>query len=761
MKKYILAVALVLSFWFDPVFAQKPIGVGQWRTHLAYNNVVSIAETPGLLYVAAERSFYGFELNTGEIELYSKVNGFSDVEVSRLAYYDKMDLLFIAYENANIDLLVDGNIINIPEVLRESIVGVKKINDVYFYDGTAYVSTNFGVLQVDLTRHEIKGDFRRIGPMGLSGQITPVSAVCILDGKIYATTPDGVISADLNSNLSDASSWSLELGAIMTGTSGRMINFNGKIYADVDSVVRVYDGNTWGYFNGPNQATTVSMDVNHDRLVIGQHGGIYVIETNGNQRMQQVNEINYAVYDFQGNIWTGGFGTGLIKIDPNGVFGYVQPNGPAGISSFGIYQFNKDMWVMAGGVTDNWGPAFNNNGIYLYHDGLWSDYRKDKPQLKNMRDFIVMDANVQTGDFWFGTQGFGLAHVRNGQVQAIYDEKNSKLQRTTGGFLNTPGVAIDKDNNVWVTNYNAEGNLNSLCVRKANGEWKSFVLPTDQPGKLLIDGFGQKWMTVPNNTGEGLVVFFDEDGIDGNVRRTRVLTTGIKNGDLPSNRVNAMVLDEDGEVWVGTDEGLTIFYNPSNVFEGGENADAQRIIIDDGKDVGYLLGSEVINDMALDGANRKWIATNNGVWLVESDGSKVLKHFTIKNSPLLSNRVTAVGIDQITGEVYFGTDKGIISYRGDATAAGDKHTDVVVFPNPVREDYSGVITITGLPNNATVKITDVAGRMVYEMISDGGTAVWNGLSFNGQRPSTGVYLIFTANEEDKDALVSKLLIVNK
>jgi hypothetical protein len=229
---------------------------------------------------------------------------------------------------------------------------------------------------------------------------------------------------------------------------------------------------------------------------------------------------------------------------------------------------------------------------------------------------------------------------------------------------------------------------------------------------------------------------------------------------LPSNEVNALVLDHDGEIWVGTSEGLAVFYNPGAFFEKAEFREAKRFIIDDGNDVGYLLGSEVINDIQVDGANRKWVATTTGVWLIAADGSEVIQHFTEQNSPLLSNVVNCIGILPKTGEVFLGTARGIVSYRGDATGASDLHGEVTIFPNPVRPGYSGPITINGLPTNATVKITDVAGRVVYEMISNGGTAVWDGNNFNGERAQTGIYLFITANEEDKDPKVTKLLLVN-
>ena len=200
------------------------------------------------------------------------------------------------------------------------------------------------------------------------------------------------------------------------------------------------------------------------------------------------------------------------------------------------------------------------------------------------------------------------------------------------------------------------------------------------------------------------------------------------------------------------------FFNPLRAFDNEE--DAQRIIVEQNGIVGYLLGNEAINDLAIDGANRKWAATNNGVFLLEKDGTSVLEHFTTENSPLPSNIVKSVGVNGVTGEVFFGTENGIVSYGGNATDATDEHSQVKIYPNPVRENYNGNITITGLPDYATVKITDVSGKLIYETLSNGGIATWNGRLFNGSKPKTGVYLIFSSNKEDRESLVSKILIVN-
>ncbi|MBO6517152.1 MAG: hypothetical protein JJ975_11435, partial [Bacteroidia bacterium] len=402
-----------------------------------------------------------------------------------------------------------------------------------------------------------------------------------------------------------------------------------------------------------------------------------------------------------------------------------------------------------------WHPLFSKAGFYTFRDGLWLP-RIDDTRLDTASDILTIEANERGDEVFVGTHSYGLIHLKNRKLVDIYTDKNSLLERAGGGYVQTDGLALDSKGNLWITNYDAE---KALKVRTPNGSFNEFTIPTNRPTDIVVDNFDQKWM-ISRDLSEGIIVFKETAGVMGSDHLEKTLKATVGQGSLPSNEVNALVVDDDGEIWVGTAEGLAVFYNPGGVFENADFAEAKRFIIDDGKDIGYLLGSEVINDIQLDGANRKWVATNTGAWLIAADGSEVVRHFTAQNSPLLSNEVICVGVLPETGEVFFGTSKGIVSYRGDATDANDKHGEVVIFPNPVRPNYKGPITITGLPHNATVKITDIAGRVVYEMLSNGGTAVWDGNNFNGQRAQTGIYLFITANEEDEDPRVTKLLLVN-
>jgi len=753
LKKTLIPLFLFLA---GTSFAQIDVGIRQWRIHLPYNAVHSITETPTHLYIGAERGFYNFDKKSGETEIFSKVNGFSDVEVSKLKYHDDLGLLFIAYENTNIDILQGKNIYNISDILRKSILGVKRINDIHFEGDLAYLSCSFGIVIIDLVKRQVKDSYLNIGP---NGTAIAISSLAFFGDSIYVGTEIGVMSAYKDHPvLSDFSNWKvIHKSLIPLKQECRHLRvFADTLYADIGTVFQQFDGTNWTYFTTIDPSDTKSVEVVHDQLVIAQVGAITIVQKDGSRRVINENVLNFAILDFEDNIWTGGDLTGLVKITPSGQYSYVKPNGPQRSTSFAMMPFRDGMWVTGGGVSPARQPIFNNAQFYVFNGTNWESSLTD-PRLVGSYDFVSIVGNDATGEVFVGSHGWGLLHLKNGQVIDIYDEKNSTIERNAGGFAQIDGLAFDRDQNLWISNYDAN---NALSVRTPDGKWNSFELPVKRAGELVVDDFGQKWITAPKESSYGIIVFKELDGPLGSRDTNRNLINSAGKGGLPSNDVNALCIDQGGVIWVGTDEGLAIFYNPGCILDGGTECDAQRRIIDDGSDVGYLLGNEVINDIQIDGANRKWIATNTGAWLVEEDGSEVLLHFTIKNSPLVSNIVNCIGIMPETGEVFFGTDKGIISYRGDATAGSNVHGDVVIFPNPVRPDYKGPVTITGLPENATVKITDVSGRVVYEMISNGGTAVWDGNNFNGERAQTGIYLFFTANEDDEDAHVTKLLLVN-
>lgn len=306
--------------------------------------------------------------------------------------------------------------------------------------------------------------------------------------------------------------------------------------------------------------------------------------------------------------------------------------------------------------------------------------------------------------------------------------------------------------------------LTCLNVKKADNTWRTYdfsgLIPIGETvSKLMITSTGQKWMILPR--GQGMLVFDDNGTID-NISDDRKIRLGFNTGAgaIPGTDVYCMAEDDDGEVWVGTDKGIGVFYCADQIMTQGA-CDAQQVLIEQDGYVQILMETQVVTAILVDGANRKWIGTEGGgLFLMSADGTKQLAHFDETNSPLLSNDITTLTMDKKTGELFIGTSNGIVSYRGEATTGEDVMGDVYAFPNPVRHEYTGNVAITGLVKNANVKITDVSGQLVYETTALGGQAIWPGTNFKGERAASGVYLVFASNEDGSQKIVTKILFMN-
>jgi hypothetical protein len=329
--------------------------------------------------------------------------------------------------------------------------------------------------------------------------------------------------------------------------------------------------------------------------------------------------------------------------------------------------------------------------------------------------------------------------------------------------IQASGMEIDRNTGTfWIVTSSSD---KQLSAKDRNGEWYNFDISAINSitlGDMAIDNAGQKWIVAPR--GVGLVVFNDNGTLSNTTDDQSIkLTQAVGNGNLASSNIFSIAADLDGEIWVGTDNGVSVFYSPESVFSGSGNFDSQQILVEQDGYVQYLLENESVTAIAVDGANRKWMGTANaGVFLMSDDGTEQIHHFTVDNSPLFSNAITSLGVDQLSGEVFIGTSKGIISFRGDATWGNPEFVpeEVYAYPNPVEPNYSGPIAIKGLVRDADVKITDAAGHVVFATIANGGQAIWDGNKMTGGRAQSGVYLVFASNEDGKETFVTKILFIN-
>lgn len=450
-----------------------------------------------------------------------------------------------------------------------------------------------------------------------------------------------------------------------------------------------------------------------------------------------------------------------------GTYSYreIHPNGPANTSVDRMSVAGSKLWVTSGGFDGAGNNEWLRNGIYSYIDDNWQTYKLDS--VADVYAVIVDPSDPNKVDI--GSWGWGLVELANSQVTNVYGLSNSSLvASTTVGtkykWIGISGFAFDNDHNLWMTNSNTG---NTFSVKKTDGTWRTFPINNSlnpiEIGDMVIDDFGQKWTTFPHNSpGDyGILVFSDNNTIDNPADdQYKFLNTAVGNGALPSITVLSIAKDLDGNIWVGTDKGIAVFYSPGNVFTNN-NFDSQQILVELGGYAQYLLETESVSAIAIDGANRKWMGTqNSGVFLMSADGTQQLLQFNTDNSPLASNEISSITIDQQTGEVFFGTSEGIFSYKHTATEGGEQFSGVYAYPNPVKDTYHGPIAVKGLAKNSDVKITDVSGTVIFSTKAMGGQAVWDGNNFNGQRAQSGVYLVFCANDDGSQTIVTKILFLN-
>jgi hypothetical protein len=777
LKKYLTKAFFNFSLFlfFFPTNAQN-IAIGEWRTHLPYNQVIDVAVVGEVVFAATSYSMFSYTTLDSRIELIDKVKGLSDVGINKVDYNKLLDALLVVYSNGNMDIIRhNGSIINIPDIKDKDILGNKTINNIMFKDDYAYLSCGFGIVVLDMVKEEIN-DTYYIGPGG--GAIN-VLDMTYNDTSFFAATESGIYYADLNSDfLADFNQWQKDKRMIHPNLTYNIVeSFGGKVYANYykegfqGDTMYVLNGQKWDYFEKTNTSRHHELLVRDDRMycVSRYTIEIYTPESMLEAVIWQIAGEGYEplAIDKGSNefLWIGDVNKGLIKNWAIYSGEFYKPNGPGSKNVFALDAEGENVWVAPGGRQSDWGKSYNIDGVFSFVGESWNTMnRKTIPAMDTISDIVTV--KVDPGNpmvAYVGSFQEGVLKFEKSELKTIYSENNSSLRPWVAApyLVNVSGLDFDYQHNLWVANTGAP---DILSVMKNDGNWRSFNLGGSMSGidigTLMVDNNNQKWMIKRT---DGLVIVFNDNNTIDNTTddKVKILSSASGNGAIPGSKVYSMATDLDGEVWVGSDQGVCVFRSPGRIFESGVNYDAQQILVprNDGSGLAdILLETEVVTAITIDGANRKWIGTQRaGVFLLSADGLEQIFNFNTSNSPLLSNSITGITIDS-DGEVFIGTDNGIISFRGTATP-GNPESPVYAFPNPVREDYTGVIAIKGLVNGASVKITDSYGNLVYETISEGGQAIWDGKNFSGRTSATGIYLVFMGTSDKSETLVTKILVV--
>jgi len=759
MRNFLSIVMLLISMI---LYGQTP--VGSWSDHLAYNTTDCVAVSSDQVFASTGSSIIIYNKTFAELKKMSRIDGLAETGINTISWSEENKTLVIAYTSTNIDLLQNNMIYNIPDISRKNIPGEKKINRIRTTGKYAYLACSFGIVVVDLIKREIYDTWKP----GNGSEDGEVWDIAFGNGKIYAATDNGVYSADLsNQGLSYFGNWNLVSLLPNPVAKYTLLTFSGNIlYANFsdplsggDQVYAVSDISslflfTSGVFNRSFDSSVTGFTISSGSSVKYFNPAGTLVKT--------ISSYGWAVPNIAGaiadnsDIWIADMNSGLVRGENMSEFTALTLPGPVSNNAFNITSLNGKTVVCGGAADASWNNLGRPLQVSIFENNNWTSLQSGTIT-DPMRALIDP---LNSDHIFVSTWGGGLLEYKNNNLVKQYTVSNSPLQTTSPGPSNVRvcGLAMDKSENLWLTQ---SGVSASIKIIKSNGNWIVNPVAIDAPvtGDIIITTKGQKWIILPR----GYALFILDDNktpdifTDDKFKKMVVMDT--------ENQVISFVYsiaeDLEGNIWVGTDQGPVIYFNPENVFNSDLKASRIKVPRNDGTNLAdYMLKTETITSIAVDGANRKWLGTaSSGAYLVSADGTTQIKNFNEQNSPLLSNSIISLAVDNKTGEIWFGTSKGIQSYRGDATTGEEKFKKVYTFPNPVRADFKGNVTITGLIRDSQIRITDISGNLVYETVSDGGQATWDLTTYNGHRVATGVYLVFCASKDGSQSCVTKMLVI--
>jgi len=752
--------------------AQSDIPLGTWKSYLPHNKALHVTQSSDKIFLSTGISVFTLTKDDNSIDYLSKVEGLNDNSIAEIAYNQDLNQLIIAYNNNNIDLVTEDQVINIANIKNNTnIQGDRTIYDIYINENRAYFSTGFGVVEYDLESLEFGFTTKTDG--------IAVFECTVLDNTLFAATEDGIYSVSLSQNIvqGDFAKWSLlssDSGLPLVYTPVSLVSKFDRVYMATENVLyssdNGFDFDTLAIETEEKFSTKFISEQAQELVWCTSRRGFSLASfsyfNSSNDRVLRKSYTQtrptFLLAEDGGKIWLGDeFNEIRFLEDKESGISTFEINGPNSEKVYDLHYQDEVIYAAAGGPDDFFANTFTRKGFYILEDGLWTNINEINTAAIKDSNLVSLNQIVKhpsknllyVGSFFEGLLEYNL----DTKEARVFNEHNSTLRGQIGNDkrIFVTELIFDEQENLWISNWGAP---QPLSVLRNNGEWKSYFLgATKNPTEIDIDLNGNFWIVNQGNNG-GVTVFNPGE----NLSQPTVRFINSTMSELTTNLVRSVRVDKQGDVWVGTDKGPVPFECGGTPFESECQGSLRKVLQDSIPAI--LLATEDIRAIEIDGADRKWFGTKNGVFVQSSDGETQIHHFTAENSPLFNNNIRDMVFSPISGEMFIGTESGIISYRTETTKGSVVHSNnVYAFPNPVRPDYNGPIAIKGLANNAAVKITDINGRLVHETEALGGQAIWDGQDYTGRKASTGVYLVFSSSDsdfEDPDSFVTKILFIN-
>lgn len=755
-RTFLLIISSFVSFM---LVGQIP--VGSWREHLPYNNGKVIAVAENRIYCATDLALFYYDKNDNAVYKMSKINKLSDLEVGYTAYSDNEKKLIIGYINGNIDIIENDTKYNFPDIKLKNIIADKSIYHILMYNEFAYIATGFGIVVFNLEKNEFADTYI----IGQGGSYLKINNTAIYNNEIYALTDNGVYKGSLDDPfLGNYENWTKVNELLKPNEkyfSSAIFNNSLLLVNTINNTdtchLNTYNGEVWDTIFSDLPIIKSLSSTNSTLTIVKQwHVNTY------NTQYERISHYGahyaqHAIYDKNDDLWIADSREGLLLHNKDIYKKIIMPDGPASKNAFKVFNNNGIMLIAPGGYAITGHNSWIHANVYDFTDEMWHNLADDtdnNDSLASIRDVIDFASQKSNRHYFAATWNYGLVEVEDNKIINTYNSVNTlELENTKIG-----GIAYDKNGNLHIITNSAE---HPFVVKTPDNNWYNYTYSASWATscrKLINTNNNDKWAI--SNRGKGIFVWNDngtpEIGSDDIYKEFDLIDDDIK---VIDSKLNDIVEDVEGALWIATSNGVAMYDYPQNALrDDAIYARVPQLVVD-----GYLKGlleGENVTTIAVDGANRKWLGTEGGgLFLVSADGTEQIISWNTDNSKLFSNNIVSIDINQKTGEVFIGTDKGLQSYKSTSSENRVDYSDIYTFPNPVKGDYNGVITIRGLMYETNVKITDLSGHKVYETLSNGGDAIWNGKDLSGSKVAAGIYLVMCALPDGSLVEVSKILIV--
>lgn len=774
VKKLLLLVALML-----PTIALAQYGSGSWRVHPFFVSakVQNIVDTHNKVYYLVSGNLYCYDKTSGTNESLNNSNKLSDVTITGMYYNDKKDYVLLTYDNSNIDIILsDGRVVNMPEIKDVVVPQSKVINHVTFDDGNAYVATAYGFSVID----DVKFAFTENRYYGVS-----FSSVAHVGEKIVVGYGPNVRALNFTAKREKY-------------TAFPTVNMNrtNPVYMPIDD--------THFFCNSNDSLEVVTIGATYTAVTVAKNraasiqrtptgfianfpaAGYYITtDANGGNVVKKSikGEMLSSSPAGDGTVWAMG-PEGMHKLGDSNA---VKPDG-IGISTTTFWsRYNPgDKKFYLASTTDNAVLISANTGakteIWSYDGKQWEDVTPPNVPLWKS------GADGYQGNYWLdfvpGTKNQYVCATRASGVLNVIDGKiATRYYYADDSDCNIPlkdkyksATAIDSAGNLWLVQ--SYKNLSKLVavlpkdklLSAEKVEPSDWITPT-VPG-IYAGQFGRSFLVVAKNSDikvfssgryQKEIILWDNEGdITKLSPKTKSFTQfkGQEGDAISWNYVMCLYAATNGDIWVGTDIGVFSF-NPKEAFTNEDfTVNHMKVMDEDGVSEEYLAAGCQVNCVTEDKFGRKYVGTHtNGLFIVDPECKKVLKHFTTDNSVLQANCIYTVSYNDETNSILVVTMNGVCEYFLDITPSANDYSEVSVFPNPVRPDFTGYVTINQLMDKSNVQIVDDNGKVYMETVTDGGICTWNCCDENGERVPTGTYTVMAAQAGKELQPVARFLVV--